>query len=45
MKIGTAEEIRKELKGVENERVTPSANIGELEAEVNIGVINKYFFN
>jgi hypothetical protein len=45
MKIGTAEEIRKELKGVENEKVTPSANISELEAEINNGGLNQYFFN
>ena len=45
LKIGTADELRKELKGVENEKITPSANIGELEAEVNNGGLNQYFFN
>lgn len=44
-KVGTAEELHKELRGVENERVTPFANIGVLEAEIINGGFNQYFFN
>jgi uncharacterized protein DUF4375 len=45
MKIDTAENLRKELKGVEHEKITPIANISELESEVNNGGLNQYFFN
>ena len=45
IKIGTAEQLRKELRGMENEKITPIANISELEMEVNNGGFSQYFFN
>src|SRR4030095_9516711 len=45
LKVDTADNVRKELKQVENEKVVPSANVSELEREVNNGGLNQYFFN
>ena len=45
LKVDTADNLRKELKHVENEKVVPSANVSELESEVNNGGLSQYFFN
>ena len=45
LKVDTAENLRKELKQVENEKIVPSANVSELEREVNNGGLSQYFFN
>jgi hypothetical protein len=44
-KIDTYENVRKSLKGVEQEQTDPSADPGGFEAEVNNGGLNQYFFN
>ncbi|MCF6142526.1 DMP19 family protein [Flavobacterium sp. K77] len=44
-KVDTYENLKKELKGTEVEKVTPKANIDELEMEVNNGGFNQYFIN
>ena len=44
-KIDTYENLTKELKGVENEKVTPHADPEEFASEVNNGGLNQYFFN
>lgn len=44
-KIDTYQNIKEELKGDELEKVTPKANIEELEVEVNNGGFNQYFSN
>jgi hypothetical protein len=47
-KIGTYSELKKEIKKVavdENSFPPISANIGEMESEVNNGGFNQYFFN
>ena len=44
-KIDTYDNIKKDLKGVELERVTPHASPEEFEREVNNGGLNQYFFN
>ena len=44
-KIGTYNELKRELKGDVQEYSTPMANISELEATVNNGGFNQYFFN
>ena len=44
-KIGTYEELKKELKNQPNVYSKPRANISQLESEVNNGGLNQYFFN
>ena len=44
-KVDTYENVKKELKGTEVEKVIPKANIDELEMEVNNGGFNQYFIN
>jgi hypothetical protein len=44
-KIDTYENLKKDLKGVELEKVEPHADPGEFEAEINNGGLNQYFFN
>jgi len=44
-KVDTYEKVKDELKKSVNSRLKPSANIGELEREVNNGGLNQYFFN
>lgn len=44
-KIGTYNELKKELKSQPNPYSKPSANISELESEINNGGLNQYFFN
>ena len=44
-KIDTYEDIKKELKGVELEKIKPVADIDALESEINNGGFNQYFFN
>ena len=44
-KIGTYDELKKELQNVEQEKRTPSPSVGSLESEVNNGGLNQYFFN
>lgn len=44
-KVDTYQHIKKELKGTELEKITPEANIEELEVEVNNGGFNQYFLN
>lgn len=44
-KVDTYENVKKELKGTEIEKVNPKANIDELEMEINNGGFNQYFIN
>jgi Domain of unknown function (DUF4375) len=44
-KIDSYENIRKSLKGVEQEKTDPIADPGGFESEVNNGGLNQYFFN
>lgn len=44
-KVDTYQNIKEELKGTELEKITPKANIEELEVEVNNGGFLQYFFN
>lgn len=44
-KVDSYENVKKELKGNELEKVIPKANIAELEMEVNNGGFNQYFIN
>ena len=44
-KVETYENVKKELKGTEVEKVNPKANIDELLMEVNNGGFNQYFVN
>ena len=44
-KVDTYENAKKELKGTGIEKVTPKANIDELEMEINNGGFNQYFIN
>jgi len=39
------DELKKELKNQPNPYSKPSANISELEREINNGGLNQYFFN
>ncbi|MFT3705552.1 MAG: DUF4375 domain-containing protein [Agriterribacter sp.] len=45
IKVDTYENIRKDLKGVEQEKIKPYADPGGFENEVNNGGLNQYFFN
>ena len=45
MKVGSYEQLKKELKGQELEKTTPHADPGEFESELNNGGLNQYFFN
>jgi hypothetical protein len=44
-KIDTYDNLKKELSGIELERITPHADPEEFEMEVNNGGLNQYFFN
>lgn len=44
-KIGTYENVKKELKESETKELNPKANIDELEMEINNGGFNQYFIN
>ncbi|HEU5163892.1 MAG TPA: DUF4375 domain-containing protein [Chitinophagaceae bacterium] len=44
-KIDTYENLKKDLNGVELEKVKPHADPIEFEAEVNNGGLSQYFFN
>jgi hypothetical protein len=44
-KIDTYENLKKDLKGVEVEKVTPHAAPDEFKSEINNGGLNQYFFN
>lgn len=44
-KIDTYDNLKKDLKGIELEKVTPHPSAQEFESEVNNGGLNQYFFN
>ncbi len=44
-KVDTYEKVKDKLKKSENPKIKPSANINELEREINNGGFNQYFFN
>jgi cobyric acid synthase len=44
-KVDTYENLKKDLKGKELEKVNPHADAEEFENEVNNGGLNQYFFN
>lgn len=44
-KIDTYENLKKDLKSVENEKVIPHAAPEEFASEINNGGLNQYFFN
>lgn len=44
-KVDTYQNIKEELKDTELEKITPKANIEELEVEVNNGGFSQYFLN
>ncbi len=44
-KVDTYDNVKKDLKETEAEKVIPKANIDELEMEVNNGGFNQYFIN
>jgi Domain of unknown function (DUF4375) len=44
-KVDTYDNLKKDLKDIELEKMTPHADADEFEAEVNNGGLNQYFFN
>ena len=44
-KVGTYQDLQKELQGSANNKIEPHADIEQLESEVNNGGFNQYFFN
>jgi Domain of unknown function (DUF4375) len=44
-KVDSYDNLKKDLKGIELEKITPHPSASEFENEVNNGGLNQYFFN